>query len=368
MPWLHLCAELSSLPVTSHSLLSTRYGAAAAAPAHLYLLQSPLQAINAFEARKSIADGEAEHRVVVFEQKEAQNNVLLANTLRTLGWPVWRMVPFRAGNAGKMWEWVRLRAALNGLRGVRRCYIGNYAAGMAVAAANLFPEAEHYLLDDGTSTINFPAFRYEGRRPEHLPAAKSVPLLRYDTRLHAALTFYSIYDVGVRPPDKARRNHLTFLHDRLRFDPDGPVFFIGSCLPDVEVISFDQFFELFRAARQWLGEREIVYFPHRRELLDRKREFFQEMGVRLAQPELPFELELVHGAVKPSVVATFYSTALDTLRIITRGQRGGLLAFHVPDDWVQTGAHREIAGRSYAEYRQSEEVQVVDLAVKEANT
>ena len=326
---------------------------------HLYLIQSPLQAINAFEARSAIADGEARHEVIVFEQKEAQNNVLLANTLRTLGWPVWCTVPFRAGNVGKMWEWVRLRASLNGLRGVRRCYIGNYAAGMAVAAANLFPEAEHYLLDDGTSTINFPAFRYEGRRPEHLPAAKSVPLLRYDTRLPEALTFFSIYDVGVRLPDEARRNHLTFLQNSLQLDPDGPVFFIGSCLPDVEVISFEQFFQLFRAVRQWLGEREIVYFPHRRELLDRKRDFFRELGVRLAQPDLPFELEMVHGAAKPSVVATFYSTALDTLRIISQGHRGGLLAFHVPEDWIKTDAHRDIARKSYADYRASAEVEVI---------
>jgi hypothetical protein len=164
----------------------------------------------------------------------------------------------------------------------------------------------------------------------------------------------------VQPPDRARPNRLTFLQNSLQFDPAGPVFFIGSCLPDVEVISFDQFFQLFRAARKWLGERELVYFPHRRELLDRKLKFFREMGVRLAQPELPFELELVHGTVKPSVVATFYSTALDTLRIITRGHSGGLLAFHVPEDWIQTRAHQEIARKSYADYRASAEVEVVE--------
>jgi hypothetical protein len=326
---------------------------------HLYFIQSPLQAINAFEARHSIADGVERHEVVVFEQKEALNNWILANTLRKLGWEPWRTVPFRAGNAGKIWEWVHLRAALRGLSDVRRCFVGDFAAGMAVAAANVFPDAEHYLLDDGTSTINFPGFRYEGKRPEHLPASKNVPLLGYETKLPAKLTFFSIYDVGVQPPDEARRNRLTFLQNSLQLDPDGPVFFIGSCLPDVEVISFEQFFELFRAVRQWLGGREIVYFPHRRELLDRKRDFFRELGVPLAQPKLPFELELVHGPIKPSVVATFYSTALDTLRIISQGHRGGLLAFHVPEDWIKTASHRDIAGQSYAAYDRCGEILVV---------
>jgi hypothetical protein len=327
---------------------------------HVYFVQSPLQAVNAHEARTAIADGEAGHHIVVFEQKEERNNIILANTLRVLGWEAWRTVPYRPRNAGKMWEWIRLRAALGGLSGVSRCYIGNYAAGMAVAAANLFPDAEHYLLDDGTSTINFPAFRYEGLRPEHLPAARSVLWLDYNTSLPGELTFFSIYEPGVRSPDKVRPNRLTFLQNRLQFDPQGPVFFIGSCLPDVDVISYEQFFQLFRAARQWLGEREIIYFPHRRELLDRKRNFFHEIGVRIAQPALPFELELVEGSIKPSLIATFYSTALDTLRIIGQGQRGSLLAFRVPEEWVNTDAHRNIARESYAEYLESAEIEVID--------
>jgi hypothetical protein len=327
---------------------------------HIYLAQSPLQAINAFEARHSIADGAERHEVLVFEQKEALNNRLLANTLRKLSWEPWRTVPFRAANAGKMWEWCRLRLALGRLQeSVSRVYIGNYAAGMAVAAANLFPSAEHYLLDDGTSSINFPAFRYNGVRPEHLPASKNLPLLGYSTRLPNALTFFSLYDVSLRAPDRLRPNRLTFLHDALKFDPEGPVFFIGSCLPDVEVITFDQFFELFRAARRWLGDRLMIYYPHRRELMDRKRAFFQDVGVAIAAPELPFELELIHGDRKPSAVATFYSTALDTLRIISAGTRDKLLSFHVPVEWIQTEAHRAIAVHSYEDYRRSEEIKVV---------
>jgi hypothetical protein len=327
---------------------------------HLYFIQSPLQAINAFEARHSIADGAERHEVLVFEQKEALNNRILANTLRKLGWEPWRTIPFRAGNAGKMWEWVHLRAALRGLSEVRRCYVGDFAAGMAVAAANLFPDAEHYLLDDGTSTINFPRFRYEGRRHEHLPASKNVPLLGYNTRLPRALTFFSIYDVPMRPPDQARRNELSFLRNAIRFDHEGPVFFIGSCMPDVKVITFDQFFTLFRAARAWLGGREIRYFPHRRELVDRKSTFFRELGVTVVSPDLPFELELIHCRSKPSAVATFYSTALDTLRIIGRGNRGKLLAFQVPEQWVHTEAHRQIARHSYLDYRRSVEINVVE--------
>ncbi len=320
-----------------------------------------MQALNAYEARHAIADGADAHDLVVLDQKEGRNNVLLANTLNALGWEPLCRVPFRRSDPVKMLEWLLLRARLLGLRDVGRCYIGDYCSGMGVAAANLFPAADAYVLDDGTSTINFPALRYASRRPEHLPPGRNFPLLGYRTDLPKSLTLFSMYEVEVRPPDSLRANKLSFLSDSLRFDPSGPVFFIGSCLPDVEVISFQQFFALFRAARQWLGDREIVYFPHRRELLDLKLDFFRELNVRLAQTELPFELELARGQLRPSLVATFYSTALDTLRMISRGNRQGLLAFDVPEKWIQTEAHSEIARKSYLEYRRSQEVKVVDL-------
>ena len=329
---------------------------------HLYFVQSPLQAINAFEARCAIADGADRHEIVVFDQKERRNNLLLANTLNALGWQPLYRVPFRRSGPLKIVEWLKLRARLLPLREVSRCYVGDYCAGMAVAALNLFPKAEIYVVDDGTSTINFPGLRYEGRRPQHLPPNRNLPMLSYRTDLPKALTLFSMYDVAVRPPDALRTNRLSFLADSLKFEANGPVFFIGSCLPDVEVLTFEQFFKLFQAARKWLGSREIQYFPHRRELMDRKQAFFESLGVKIATSSLPFELELTHGSRRPCLVATFYSTALDTLRLLVPERRGYLVAFEVPQEWVQTDSHKEIAEASYKKYHRSEEIQVVSLA------
>jgi hypothetical protein len=327
---------------------------------HLYLIQSPLQAINAYEARTSIADGTEQHELIVFEQELTENNRLIANTLKKLRWTPLRTFPFCPGTLGKVRFWCQLRRALRRLNHVDRVYLGDFAAGMGLAAMNLFPDAEHYLLDDGTSTINFPAFRYDGLRHEHLPSAKSMPWLGYRPELPEQITFYSIYDVPVVFPDETRRNELSFLRDAIRFDPKGPLFFIGTCLPEAKVISFDQFFVLFRAARKWLGERRIIYFPHRREQKDRKKEIFAELGIEIATSDLPIELEIAYGKYKPSAVATFYSTALDTLALISAGSRGNLFSFHVPEQWIQTQANLAIAVQSYESYRRSAEITVVD--------
>jgi len=326
---------------------------------HLYFIQSPLQAINAHEARRTIADGVESHTLIAFERREARNNVMLGNTLRALGWEAFRTVPFRAGSVGKTLEWLRLRVALRGFVGVERVYVGDFAAGMALSAANLFPHAEFYLLDDGTSTITFPAFRYEGRPPEHRPPARSLPWLGYNPVLPRAITYFSIYDVPVQTPDRLRRNQLESLREQLTFDENGPVFFIGSCLPDVEVITFPQFEQLLRAARNWLGRREIVYFAHRRELIYRKKELFSDLDIKVVHADLPLELELRYREEKPSLIATFYSTALDTLSLALRGRNGHLVAFEVPEEWVRTEDHRDIAKQSYLQYRASKEIQVI---------
>ena len=284
-------------------------------PSHLYLVQSPLQAINAFEARRVFRDdGEIAHHAIVFEREGEENNRLLHNTLDCLGWKPRAVVPFSPSNAGKMLRWLRLRTTLAGFPDVRRVFIGEYASGMPIAAANLFPRAEACLLDDGTSSLTFPDFRYHGIRTEHLPSGKNLPWLGYITSLPPALTFFSIYDLPLRPPDTLVRNELGFLRDAFQYDPNGPVFFVGSCLPDVEVIPFETFFALMRGVRRWLGDREIHYFPHRREILPRKDALFRELGIRLQKTDLPFELYVTRSPTRPSRIATFYSTAFDTLK------------------------------------------------------
>lgn len=330
-------------------------------PVYLYLVQSPLQLLNAHEARLALApDFPVRHALVMLDRKESENNRLLRATARRLAWEPEIMVPFSPGDTGKMLAWLALQSKLRKLGPVSRAYVGEYASGMPIAAANAFPEAEFFLLDDGASSINFPLFRYQNLRTVHLPEARSVKWAGYNTTLPDSISFFSIYDLELRLPDRAVKNSLGFLRRNIVFDDNGPVYFIGSCMPDVEVMSYEDFFSRFRGIVRHFGGRPIKYFWHRREITSRKKEFFAELGVETVRANLPFELLLAEAKPRPSCVATFYSTALDTISLTLSGHRGRCFSFHVPPEEILTAADRRIAETCYEAYRKSDLVEVID--------
>ena len=300
------------------------------------------------------------HLLVMLDRKESENNRLLRATGRKLGWDPEFMVPYASTDAGKFGLWVKLRAKLSKMGDVRRVYVGEYASGMPIAAANSISAAQLYLLDDGASSINFPLFRYQNFRAEHLPEARSLEMVGYKTTLPEMVTFFSIYDLQVRLPDKAIANTMRFLRKNIEFDDDGPVCFIGSCMPDVKVMSYEDFFSRFRGVVKHFSGRPIKYFWHRREIAASKKDFFADLGVETVRPNLPFELVLAEARPRPSCIATFYSTALDTATLALQGHKGRCLSFYVPPEEILTGADRHIAEACYESYRKSDIVEVVD--------
>jgi hypothetical protein len=330
-------------------------------PFYLYLVQSPLQLLNAQEARLALTPAyPVRHVLVLLDRKESENNRLLRATARKLGWAPEIIVPYSSGDVGKLASWIGLRAKLRKIGDVRRVYVGEYASGMPIAAANFFSDAEFFLLDDGASSINFPLFRYQNLRTEHLPEARSVGIVGYKTALPEKVTFFSIYDLEVRLPDAAVKNRLDFLRRNFEFDDKGPVYFIGSCMPDVEVMSYDDFFGRFRGVVRHFAGRPIKYFWHRREIAAKKKDFFADLGVETVRANLPFELVLAEAKPKPSCIATFYSTALDTVTLTLQGHKGRCFSFYVPPEEILTSADRRIAETCYDSYRKSGTVEVVD--------
>jgi len=206
-------------------------------------------------------------------------------------------------------------------------------------------------------------FRYKNFRAEHLPEARSLEMAGYKTTLPEMVTFFSIYDLPVRLPDKAIANTLSFLRKNIEFDDDGPVYFIGSCMPDVKVMSYEDFFSRFRGIIKHFSGRPIKYFWHRREIAAKKKDFFADLGVETVRANLPFELVLSEAKPRPSCIATLYSTALDTVILTLQGHKDRCFSFYVPPEEILTSADRRIAETCYESYRKSGLVEVVDAKV-----
>lgn len=103
---------------------------------HLYFIQSPLQAINAFEARAAAESSAVDrHFAIRFGTVSAHNNRLVANTLRHLEWDDVVTVPFAPNPWVKLGNWLNLR---HKLRRLRRTVLYSCMSGYPVAFEDIW--------------------------------------------------------------------------------------------------------------------------------------------------------------------------------------------------------------------------------------
>lgn len=320
---------------------------------NLYLVQSPLQAINAFEFRRNQAQQGESNVLAVLDQSWGPNNTMVAATLGALDWKPDFVLPYAASRAGKALAWLSLRRFVRSLSSVRRVVIGAYDSGLMVAVTNLFKEARVFIVDDGTNSLVFPDYRYLGARGEHHRQDQVVRWLGFDSRLPSCVTCFSIYDLPLRAPDRRVKNELSFLKTDLRYEDSGPVFFAGSIFSDVGMVSHDTYIDWVAAVRTWFGGREMHYFPHRRTNLEVKRKALECLGVRIVQLDIPFELHLSQSAVAPCAVAGLYTTIFDTLLAAGLCEPQRLISFVVPEEVMIDPMERSMARTCYRAYEKA---------------
>lgn len=333
-----------------------------AAQTVLYLLQSPLQVLNAFEWRLRTPHADkCIDAVVVLDQRCARNNAMVLATLEKLSWKPSLVLSCRTSVVGRILTWLRLRNFVKGVAPIHRVVLGAYDAGLMVAAANSDPRASVVLVDDGTNSLVFPQYRYHGVRGKYQKRDARVPALGFDTRLPEAITFFSIYDLDLKQPDLLEKNELSILRANVRYDDHGPVFFIGSILPEAGWVSFEEYFRWLERIKARFGNREFHYFPHRREDLRRKQSALQSRQIKVVEPDVPFELHLATAAAAPSAVVGFYSTIFDTLRVAGLVQDDRLLSFALPAGCITDETEAMVAAACYEKYRRSGSPQVSEL-------
>jgi hypothetical protein len=299
--------------------------------------------------------------VVVLDQRCARNNEIVLSTLEKLSWKPSLVLDCKTSVVGRMLTWLRLRNFVKGVAPIHRVVLGAYDAGLMVAAANSYPGASVVLVDDGTNSLVFPHYRYHGVRGKYQKRAARVPALGFDAQLPEAITFFSIYDLDLKQPDLLEKNELSFLRANVRYHDHGPVFFIGSILPEAGWVSFEEYFRFVERIKEHFGDREFYYFPHRREDLWRKQNALDHLHIQIVQPNVPFELHLATAAAAPSVVAGFYSTIFDTLRVAGLAQDDRLLSFALPAGCITDETEAIVAAACYEKYRRSGSPQVNDL-------
>lgn len=319
----------------------------------LFLVASPLQLLNAIEARHAFSepspvlvlylDGYTREDFGGLMQEddwaevhalEAGDDVLLesiaaSNPLKLIP-PLARVLVDRKRR--------KLLDALNTIAApIDRLYLGNYRP-MFRHVANSHREAQVLLLDDGTATLQTNYERW-GNPPDEQDSPLS--RLRGELRRLAVgqvikqvpeVTFFTTYDLELSPPDKLVKNDYGNLRRMMsNAEVSDEVYFLGQPLAEAKYTTLDTYIRYLGDVVRWFAGKHVIYLPHKREgeTIERVR---SELGLPIKSFQLPIEAALLVGSQRPAIVSSFHSSALENLGILF-GKELSLISFYMhPDD------------------------------------
>ena len=213
----------------------------------------------------------------------------------------------------------RLRQAVKmGDTDFDRIIIGDYYSPLMrhLAASNEHP----ILVDDGTGTIVTAKARVglatPGRhRNQSLLTSWAARVAGLRTGPVASLTFFTMFDIEVTPPDQMIRNQLSVLRSRVAHKGRREeALLLGSPFVELDLMSESTYRDLVISAVA-ASKLPVTIIPHRRERpakLDRLR----GAGLKVLDVGLPIEIQLLTDATLPRTIYSFFSTANFTIHAI----------------------------------------------------
>ena len=211
----------------------------------------------------------------------------------------------------------QLAAALGRAEGL---FIGLYHEPLARHFSNLLPHQTLYLLDDGTDTFLINEAR---KRPSptaflqlaiHLASSKMSllsKLLRLKDQQGERATFFTVYDLEVRPGDTLIKNHYRHFRALMSDVPiNNEVWFLGGPLVLDGYLSETVYVRYLAQLKYFYRDKQLVYLPHSREQQADVERIQTLLDCEVRRYGLPVELALSRANPRPEEVVSFITSAL----------------------------------------------------------
>jgi hypothetical protein len=308
---------------------------------HIFLIKSPLQLINALEARHyyglpadeclllNLADRKSRSQIdAMLSHNGSWSNALYVSDLPLFG----SRNSSRQGRGGPLKGVLRTRTlAFRRLSllarsldsEVERIVLGDYRNLPMRHLASVLPHRETILIDDGTATLTIARDRLDGkdqgrglRQGKRFKGWLKRRLLGMQGREPDALTFFSTFQIQTRPSDRLVVNSFDLLRGSMVDLGRGEgVLFLGSPLTEAGIMGQAEHLEHLAAVRARFAGERLVYGAHRRE----KQEWLRlvaGLGFEVKIFDFPIEYQIAMVGPRPRVLASFISTALANCKMI----------------------------------------------------
>lgn len=334
---------------------------------NLFVVGTPLQLLNAIEARHALNLTD-NHLVLVTDYNHTPETGVWSRLVCAADWETVHYLELRDARRefrpryvpellrGKLSNYlqhyyqygnkVRVDRLAREFPAVDYLVLGNYHGDYGRHIANRLKYRCLCLVDDGTDVLLINEERKERRENGgtasgsrgswwmRLKGNARKSILMWDVRQARNLLFFTAYDIEVPREDQLVRNDYS--HFKKQIAPSTgheSGMFLGQCLVRDGYMSQLTYLDYLRRVRCHFGTRPLVYVPHPREPESLVNEIGRDLGFVIRKFDVPIEWQLMKDASRPSVLASFFCSALISCRLIY-GADLKLKAFQIKDEDV----------------------------------
>lgn len=200
---------------------------------------------------------------------------------------------------------------------VKRVFAGDYRSGLVRHFTNSVKSKEVILIDDGFAIINTNKKLNEGSVYNFKDYIKYIFAKGgYDFKSKKEIIYFSIFDKYL-DAQKVYTNYFNSLIDEQEWIDENSIYWLGSAIVEDKIVKEEYYFEKIGECLNTIrDDREVIYFPHRRENKDKLQGIVDRFGLKIKNPNLPIELYVLESKIRPEIVISFFSTALYSLNRI----------------------------------------------------
>ena len=286
---------------------------------NLFLIRSPLQALNAIEAKEKFSKNE-KNIIIVFYRREIDKELIL----NTLKYSTWSNIIIK-----KLKPHYQLFKYLNNLLKefplVNYCLIGDHST-LINYYINRLKYKHLVILEDGTATLrtikllenkSYHKIKKTVYKENTFFSTFFINLIGLDTRYLYDASFFTIYQLDTKIP--LIQNNYAYLKKLIKQIPKKRItFFIGSNLIEGIFVTKELFeLELQKVVNYYKNQNiEFIYILHRKEDVKYMTYLEEKLGFKCLKFNNIIEIEFLNLGYIPSEVSTFISSAITTLKIL----------------------------------------------------
>ncbi|VAW63381.1 hypothetical protein MNBD_GAMMA11-1570 [hydrothermal vent metagenome] len=231
---------------------------------------------------------------------------------------------------------IRLNKISKCLSSVKYIFVGYTRYTYMSHFVNITNHDELVFLDDGNGTINYAERRRVGANAvSGISMKKKVKLYakrlfqRVQDQEKESACFFTAYDISPGDKDKVIKNNFLYLKSKVSEAPSiNEVYFIGSPLSEVGIVSSDYYVDHLNRIKKYFKNKKIVYIAHRRDSEKKLQIIKDKLGISVVFFDYPIEYQLAFVGPRPLILASFFSAALDSCRLIF-GEKINLVSFKI---------------------------------------